>query len=64
MSRRIAILSVVTLAAVSTPAFAQTGFVNMIDHVHLGAPDQAQAVEWYHKHSPSRDRLLCRAARP
>jgi catechol 2,3-dioxygenase-like lactoylglutathione lyase family enzyme len=28
-------------------AFAQAEFRNMIDHIHLAAPDQAQAVEWY-----------------
>jgi predicted enzyme related to lactoylglutathione lyase len=31
-------------------ALAQSEFRNMIDHIHLAAPDQAQAVEWYAKH--------------
>lgn len=29
-------------------ALAQTGFADLIDHIHLAAPDQAKAVEWYH----------------
>jgi catechol 2,3-dioxygenase-like lactoylglutathione lyase family enzyme len=29
------------------PVFAQTDVLPIIDHVHLAAPDQAQAVEWY-----------------
>src|SRR5262249_4788686 len=31
------------------PVSAQTGFANMIDHVHLAAPDPIKAVEWYRK---------------
>ncbi|HKE86349.1 MAG TPA: VOC family protein [Vicinamibacterales bacterium] len=27
---------------------AQTGFADLIDHIHLAAPDQPKAVEWYH----------------
>ncbi len=34
----------------ASSAFAQAEFKNMIDHIHLAAPDQAQAVEWYAKH--------------
>lgn len=52
-----------------TPAFAQTpltqtGFRDIVDHVHLAAPDQAQAVAWYHEYfggetmSEGPDRLL------
>jgi catechol 2,3-dioxygenase-like lactoylglutathione lyase family enzyme len=33
-----------------TPAVAQTEFVNLVDHVHLGVPDQSKAVEWYQNH--------------
>ena len=29
---------------------AQTGFADLVDHIHLAAPDQAKAVEWYHAH--------------
>jgi catechol 2,3-dioxygenase-like lactoylglutathione lyase family enzyme len=40
------------LAASPAPAddFFQTGFENLVDHIHLGVPDQAKAVEWYHNH--------------
>ena len=31
----------------ASPARAQTGVLPMIDHVHLGVPDPAKAVEWY-----------------
>jgi catechol 2,3-dioxygenase-like lactoylglutathione lyase family enzyme len=37
-----------TLAASVTPAGAQTVTLDY-DHVHLAAPDQAKAVEWYQK---------------
>ena len=29
---------------------AQSGFANMIDHIHLGVPDQARGVQWYQRH--------------
>jgi catechol 2,3-dioxygenase-like lactoylglutathione lyase family enzyme len=43
------------LAAFWAPAFAQTkpqgvGVANMLDHLHLAAPDQAKAIEWYQKY--------------
>src|SRR5712691_9407678 len=38
------------LAVLTTPASAQTNFVNMIDHLHLAAPDQAKGAEWYRAH--------------
>src|SRR5678816_538493 len=28
---------------------AQTGFANIVDHLHLAAPDPVKAVEWYRK---------------
>jgi lactoylglutathione lyase len=34
----------------ATHAWAQTGFANMVDHIHLAVPDQAKAVAWYEKH--------------
>jgi len=39
-------------ALIAAPAWslAQTGFADLVDHVHLAAPDQAKAVEWYHRH--------------
>lgn len=38
------------LAIAPTGSFAQTGFANLIDHIHLAAPDQAKAVDWYRTH--------------
>jgi len=32
------------------PALAQTPTTPVIDHIHLAAPDQAKAVEWYRKY--------------
>jgi catechol 2,3-dioxygenase-like lactoylglutathione lyase family enzyme len=29
---------------------AQNQFAPLLDHIHLAAPDQAKAVEWYQKH--------------
>src|SRR5262249_49049276 len=46
---RVMAASVLTITACATPVFAQTGFANIIDHVHLAAPDQVKAVEWYRK---------------
>ena len=43
-------LYVLSLASLPTPASGQTGFANIVDHIHLAAPDQAKAVEWYHQH--------------
>jgi lactoylglutathione lyase len=40
----------VVLIGCATPALAQTGFANMVDHIHLAVPDQAKSVEWYRKH--------------
>ena len=45
---RLMMFGVAALFACS-PASAQGEFVNLVDHVHLAAPDQAKAVEWYHK---------------
>lgn len=44
----LAILGAVTFSA--HPVSAQTDVLPVIDHVHLAAPDQAQAVEWYRQH--------------
>lgn len=53
----VALAGAVILAVVgATPAGAQAPggnsaqVANMIDHVHLAAPDQAAAVAWYRKH--------------
>ena len=50
MMRRVSMYCVMGLLAVHTPASAQSEFVNLVDHVHLAAPDQPKAVEWYQKH--------------
>ena len=38
------------LALPAAAAHAQTGFANVIDHIHMAVPDQAKGVEWYHAH--------------
>ncbi len=43
-------MAVLGLLSGPTPASAQSGFADLLDHVHLAAPDQAQAVAWYQKH--------------
>lgn len=64
MFRRGFCLCVLGLAIVETPAAAQTGFANIVDHIHLAAPDQAAAVKWYRQHfggetmTEAPDRLL------
>jgi glyoxylase I family protein len=50
MLKSVLVCSVLGLAAFATPARAQTGFANMVDHIHLGVPDQAKGAEWYHVH--------------
>jgi len=32
------------------PAHAQSEFANLVDHVHLAAPDQPKAVAWYQQY--------------
>ena len=46
MLQRLLLLCVVTAAAPAV-SWAQTGFADLFDHIHLAAPDQAKAVEWY-----------------
>jgi catechol 2,3-dioxygenase-like lactoylglutathione lyase family enzyme len=46
MVRRL-LLSCVLLALLPSRSLAQTSFADLIDHIHLAAPDQARAVEWY-----------------
>ena len=41
------IVACALVATSSTYAHAQTGFADLIDHLHLAASDQAKAVEWY-----------------
>ena len=48
---RAVVCGALALAASQASASAQTGgAANMVDHVHLGVPDQAKGVEWYHKY--------------
>jgi catechol 2,3-dioxygenase-like lactoylglutathione lyase family enzyme len=46
MLQRVLVLCAV-MAALPAFAAAQSGFADLIDHLHLAAPDQAKAVEWY-----------------
>jgi catechol 2,3-dioxygenase-like lactoylglutathione lyase family enzyme len=50
MLKRALVCGVFALAVSQPPASAQTGFANMVDHIHLGVPDQAKGAEWYHTH--------------
>ena len=50
MLESVLVSSVLGLAALATPVSAQTNFVNMVDHIHLAAPDQAKGAEWYRAH--------------
>lgn len=69
MLTSVLVCSVLGLAASATPARAQVGFVNLVDHIHLGVPDQAKGVEWYHAHfggeltPEAPDRLMLGATR-
>ena len=42
-------VSALIVGACAMPVSAQTDFANMIDHLHLAAPDPIKAVEWYRK---------------
>jgi catechol 2,3-dioxygenase-like lactoylglutathione lyase family enzyme len=44
------LLCCVVLTLGAGPASSQTGFADMFDHIHLAAPDQAKAAEWYRTH--------------
>ena len=48
--QRVTAFSAVVLMACATQVSAQTGFANMVDHIHLAVPDQPKAVAWYGKH--------------
>jgi catechol 2,3-dioxygenase-like lactoylglutathione lyase family enzyme len=43
-------LALLGVACLQTPAAAQTGFANMVDHLHLAAAEPEKAVAWYQKH--------------
>ena len=40
------LVSCAVIAALPAFVIAQTGFADLIDHLHLAAPDQPKAVEW------------------
>ena len=46
------VMAMAAAAVLAGPAHlsAQTGFANMVDHLHLAVPDQTKAVAWYQKH--------------
>jgi catechol 2,3-dioxygenase-like lactoylglutathione lyase family enzyme len=44
------LLSCILMLAVPGMSSGQTGFANLFDHIHLAAPDQVKAVEWYRTH--------------
>ncbi len=46
---RVMAASALIIMAYATQVSAQTGFANMVDHLHLAAPDPIKAVEWYRK---------------
>src|ERR1700730_4846788 len=50
MLKHALVFCVFALAVSQPPALAQTGFANMVDHIHLGVPDQALGAGWYHTH--------------
>ena len=50
MLQRVLLLSCAVMAARPAPSNAQTGFADLVDHIHLAAPDQPKAVEWYQTH--------------
>jgi catechol 2,3-dioxygenase-like lactoylglutathione lyase family enzyme len=50
MARVLLLACVFGVGALEAPAFAQSGFADMIDHVHLAVPDQAKGAQWYHTH--------------
>ena len=43
MAKRIFICCVFAFAVSQPPVFAQTGFANMVDHIHLGCPTRHRA---------------------
>jgi len=49
MFHRLLLVCVMTAAAPAA-AWAQSGFADLFDHLHLAAPDQAKAAEWYRTH--------------
>jgi catechol 2,3-dioxygenase-like lactoylglutathione lyase family enzyme len=42
-------IGIVLMLRIAASLSAQSAFLNLVDHVHLAAPDQPKAVEWYEK---------------
>lgn len=63
------VFSIACLVLGAAPASAQGGFANLLDHVHMGVPDQVKAVERYRSHfggnpmTEGPDRLMLGATR-
>jgi len=45
-----ALLSCALIVAVPALSVAQTGFADLVDHIHLAVPDPAKGAEWYRTH--------------
>jgi len=43
-------LSILAVAVLCAPLSAQSGYLDIVDHIHIAAPDQAEAVDWYRRH--------------
>ena len=41
------VLSCLVMTMAPAASLAQTGYADLFDHIHLAAPDQVKAVEWY-----------------
>lgn len=50
MCKSVLVSAVLGLAVCATPVRAQTGFANLVDHLHLGVPEPAKGAEWYRAH--------------
>ncbi len=44
------VLSCIVIASAPAVSMGQTAFADLVDHIHLAAPDQVKAVEWYRTH--------------
>ena len=42
--------AMVKQAQSSSVLVADKGFANLLDHIHLGVPDQVKGAQWYHDH--------------
>lgn len=64
MAYRTVWIAALGVAVLQAPVHAQTGYLDIVDHIHIAAPDQAEAVDWYRRHfggetmSEGPDRLM------